>query len=77
MILMVKMDPEFTVERVFSIAKRGPCFSCIADSFRRIDQDSRPFHLFRLIGMENGDRIEASIEGLGPLASHQGHVGLT
>jgi hypothetical protein len=76
MILMVKMDPEFTVERVFSIAKRGSCLCGVTHSLGGIDQDSRPFHLLRLIGMENGDRVEASIEGLGPLTSHQGHVGL-
>jgi hypothetical protein len=73
---MVKMDPEFAVERVFSIAKRSTRFGCVADPLRRIDQNSRPFYFFRLVGMENRDRIEAPIQGLGFLASHQGHIGL-
>jgi len=50
-------------------------FSGVGPSRRRVDQDSRPLHLLRLIRMQHRHVVEAAMQGPGRLPRHQGHVG--
>ena len=72
-VFVVNMNSKFTVECVFSIVEGHAIFRGIAHSWSRINENSWPFYLFRLVGMQHRHGIEGAIEGPGLLPSHQGH----
>jgi len=70
----VNVNAKFTIKCELGISQRLAIFAAVCLTRCGIDQDARTFNFFRLVGMQNRNLIELSIEGPGTLAGHQGYV---
>ena len=71
------MNAELTIEGVSGIVQRLIRLGCDSRSGSGVHQDSRSGDDLRLIGMQNRDVIERSVEGACALTSHQGDVSVS
>ena len=73
---MMHMDTEFTIKCEFGIPQGLVVFGGGCRTRRCVDEDSRPFDNFGLVGMQDGNVIKGAIESTRPLPSHQWHIGI-
>ena len=70
---MVHMQAKFTIERISGVLERPIRFCSYGLSRCCIDQNSRSLNNLGLVGMQNRNIIERSIQRFGSLACHQRH----